>query len=172
MCTIIVGVTAAATWTNLQMQFASEGISSIYQDFKAAMAVKIGMSNPAKDMTNIYTYLKHLQANQVVIPEYIQGMMLLNVIPNKWDHVTAYYVQQQQMVAYVTFTTIKTTILSEFEHSGGNCNNQAHTTDKISVVKRKSKLPNFQKQKAMADNDYTAKQEAGPSNQKKHCTNC
>ena len=57
-------------------------------------------------MMNLYTYLEHFWANQVVIPEYIQGMMLLNVIPNKWDHVVAYYVQQQQMVNSIIFTTI------------------------------------------------------------------
>ena len=88
------------------MQTASGGISSIYQDFKAAMAMKIGTSNPAKDMKTLFTYLEHHQANQVVIPEYIQGMMLLNMIPNKWDHVTAYYVQAQQTVASITFSTI------------------------------------------------------------------
>ena len=81
MCTGIVGATAATTWANLQTQFASGGISSIYQDFKAAMAVKIGMSNPAKDMMTLFTYLGCLQANQVMIPGYIQGMMLLNMIP-------------------------------------------------------------------------------------------
>ena len=136
------------------------------------MAVRIETSNPAKDMMNLYTYLEYLWANQVVIPEYIQGMMLLNVVPNKWDYVAAYYVQQQQMVASITFTTIQTAILSEFEHSGENHNNQAHTADKISAVKRKDKSPNFQKQKEMAENNYIAKQEAGSSNQKKHCANC
>ena len=105
VCLTLVGATAAMTWTNLQMQFVSGGISSIYQDFKAAMAMKIGTSNSAKNMMNLYTYLKHLWANQMVIPEYIQGMMLLNAIPNKWDHVVAYYVQQQQMVNSITFTT-------------------------------------------------------------------
>ena len=169
MC--IIGATAAQTWTNLQTQFMSGGISSIYQDFKAAIAMKIGTSNPAKDMTSLYTYLEHLRENQVVIPEYIQGMMLLNAIPNKWDHVAAYYVQQQQMVNTITFITIQTAILAEFECSGGNHNHQSHTADKISVVKRKGKLPNFQKQKVMADNNYTAKQKAGPSQQKKHCAN-
>ena len=83
MCTGIVSATAAQTWTNLQMQFTSGGISSIYQDFKAVMAMKIRTSNPAKDMTSLYTYLECLRANQVVISEYIQGMMLLNTIPNK-----------------------------------------------------------------------------------------
>ena len=97
--------------------------------------------------------------------------MLLNVIPNKWDYITAYYVQQQQMANTITFTAIQTTILAEFEHSGGNHNHQSHTADKISAVKRKGKLPNFQKQKATADNNYTANQEAGPSNQKKRCAN-
>ena len=123
-------------------------------------------------MTNLFTYLEHLWANQVVIPEYIQEMMLLNTIPNKWDHVVAYYVQQQQMVASITFTTIQTAILSEFEHSGGNHNNQAHIADMISAVKRKGKSPNFQKQKKMTENNYIAKQEAGSSNQKKHHANC
>ena len=171
MC--IIGATAAQTWTNPQTQFMSGGISSIYQNFKATMAMKIGTSNPAKDMTTLYTYLEHLRANQVVIPEYIQGMMLLNVVPNKWDHVVAYYVQQQQMVNTITFTAIQTAILAEFEHSGGNHNHQSHTADKISVVKRKGKSPNFQKKKATADNDYTAEQEAGPSQQKKcHANHC
>ena len=84
------------------------------------MAVKIGMSNPAKDMMTLFTYLECLWANQVVIPEYIQGMMLLNVIPSKWDHVVAYYVQGQQTVSTVTFSAIQTAILSEFECSCGN----------------------------------------------------
>ena len=53
VCTGIVSATTAQTWTNLQMQFTLGGISSIYQDFKAAMAVKIGMSNPTKDMMNL-----------------------------------------------------------------------------------------------------------------------
>ena len=106
VCTGIVGATAAQTWTNLQTQFTSGGLSSIYQDFKATMAMKIGMSNPAKNMMSLYTYLEHLRANQMVIPEYIQGMMLLNAIPNKWDHIAAYYVQQQQMVATITFKAI------------------------------------------------------------------
>ena len=73
MHTWIVSATAAQTWTNLQMQFASGGISSIYQDFKAAMAMKIETSNPAKDMTSLYTYLECLRANQVVILSIFRG---------------------------------------------------------------------------------------------------
>ena len=96
-------------------------------------------------------------------------MMLLNMIPSKWDHVMAYYVQGQQTVSTITFSTIQTTILSELKHSDGNHNNnQAHTTDKISAVKRKGKSPNFQKQKRTADNNYSAETEAGVSNKKKH----
>ena len=118
--------------------------------------------------TTSFTYLDHLQANQVVIPEYIQEMMLLNMIPSEWDHVVAYYVQGQQTVSTITFSTIQTTILSELKHSGGNHNNnQAHTTDKISAVKRKGKSPNFQKQKETADNNYSVEMEAGASDQKK-----
>ena len=149
--TSIVSATAATTWANLQTQFASEGISSIYQDFRAAMAVKIGTSNPAKDMRgkpscDLWVYSGNNAA--------------------ECDPIMAYYVQMQQAVSTITFSTIWTTILSEFKHSGGNHNNnQAHTVDKILAVKRKGKSSNFQKQKG------TAEMEAGTFNQKKCCLN-
>ena len=59
---------------------AHTGVSAVYQDFKAPIRMKVGTSNPAKDIMKLFTHLERLKANQVVIPDYVQGMMLLNAI--------------------------------------------------------------------------------------------
>jgi hypothetical protein len=102
----VVGATAATTWTNVNTTWACTGVSAVYQDFKAAMRVRVSRGNPAKDITKLFTHLERLRANQVIIPDYLQGMMLLNVIPDEWDHVAAYYAQTTQQVTAVSFTAI------------------------------------------------------------------
>ena len=54
----MVGATSAATWTALNNQFTRTGVSAVYQDFKAATKVKIGLNNPAKDITRLSTHLE------------------------------------------------------------------------------------------------------------------
>ena len=97
------------------------------------MRCKLGTSNPAKDITKLYTHLERLRANQVVIPNYVQGMMLLNMIPEEWDHVAAYYVQITTTVANVTFAYIRTAILAEHDRLGGTKQNQHHIADNVKV---------------------------------------
>ena len=75
--------------------------------------MRVGTGNPARDITKLYTHLERLAANQVVIPPYIQGMMLLNAIPDEWDNVVAHYIQTA--VANVPFTAIRTAILAEHD---------------------------------------------------------
>ena len=129
------------------------------------MRCKLGMLNPAKDITKLYTHLEWLQANQVVIPDYVQGMMLLNAIPHEWDHVATYYVQITNAVANVMFADIWTAILAEHDRLGGTKQNQHHIADKISAVKRKGKSPKFSSQH---QTDYEpASDKAGPSSKKR-----
>ena len=161
----MVAATLALTWTALNTVFACTGVSAVYQDFKAAMRVKIGTNNPAKDITRLTTHLECLRANNVVIPDYVQGMMLLNAIPEEWDHVAAYYVQMTNAIANVAIAAICTAILAEHDRLGGTKQNQSHIADKISAVKRKGKSPRFSSQK---NTDYEpASNEAGPSSSKK-----
>ena len=161
----MVAATSAATWTALNATFAHTGVSAVYQDFKAAMRVKISMNNPAKDITRLTTHLERLHANNVVIPDYVQGMMLLNAIPDEWDHVAAYYVQTTNAVASVAIAAIRTAILAEHDRLGETKQNQSHIADKISAVKRKGKSPKFSNQR---NTDYEpASNKAGPSSSKK-----
>ena len=65
-----VDTTVAQTWTNVTTNFGRTSVAAIYQDFKAAMRMRVGTGNPARDITKLYTHLQRLVANQVVIPLY------------------------------------------------------------------------------------------------------
>ena len=71
MRTGMVGAMLALIWTALQTTFARLSVSAVYQDFKAAIRMKVGASNPAKDITKLFTHLERLKVNGVTIPDYV-----------------------------------------------------------------------------------------------------
>ena len=157
--------TSALVWTAITITWSRTGISAIYQDYKAAIRIRVGMSNPAKDITRLQTHFERLSANNAPVSAYEQGMILLSAIPDEWDHVAAYYVQTCTSVANVSFNAIRKAILAEFDRSGGSHPDQTHVTDKISAIKQKGKAPKFSKQKG-ADS-LSANNDDGPSSSKK-----
>ena len=123
------------------------------------------MSNPTKDITCLQTHFERLLVNNAPVSAYEQGMILLSVIPDEWDHVIAYYMQTCTSVVNMSFDAIRKAILAEFDHSGGSCPDQTHVADKISAIKWKGKPPHFSKQKG-ADSE-SGTNDAGPSSSKK-----
>lgn len=152
--------TSAQVWTSLNNTFGQPGISAIFADFNQAQNVRIsGTQNPQVEIQRLHTLLERLSANQVVIPDYIQGMMLLGAIPARWDNVAAIYLQNTQVMANVTFASVRAAIIAEFERTSRPATLAAN---KISAVKRKGKSPSFTEQrnysnskpfKAPQDND-------------------
>ena len=78
------GATATISWDNLDTAFGQPGISSIYTDLQAALHVKIlGSQNLQVEMQWMLTLFERLCANSLTITDPIQGMMLLNALPQK-----------------------------------------------------------------------------------------
>ena len=102
----VANTTSALVWTAITMTWSRTGISAIYQDYKAAICIRVGMSNPAKDITHLQTHFERLSANNAPVSAYEQGMILLSAIPDEWDHVAAYYVQTCTSVSNVSFDMI------------------------------------------------------------------
>ena len=159
-------VTSAMVWTAITTTWSKTGISAIYQDYKAAIRIRVGTSNPAKDITRLQTHFERLAANNAPVSAYEQGIILLSAIPDEWDHVAAYYVQTCPAVANVSFDAIRKAVLAEFDRSGGSRTDQTHVADKITAIKRKGKPPHFSKQKG-ANNSPPANADGGPSSSKR-----
>ena len=98
--------TSALVWTTITMTWSHTGISAIYQDYKAAIRIRVGMSNPAKDITRLQTHFERLLANNAPVSAYKQRMILLSAISDEWDHVAAYYMQTCMSVANMSFDAI------------------------------------------------------------------
>ena len=162
--------TSTLVWTAITTMWSRTGISAIYQDYKAAIQIRVGMSNPAKDITCLQTHFECLSANNAPISAYEQGMILLSAIPDEWDHVAAYYMQTYTSVVNMSFDVIRKAILAEFNRSGGSHPDQTHVTDKISAIKQKGKPPHFSKQKGANSSSET--NDTGPSSSKKRRECC
>jgi hypothetical protein len=133
------GVTAHTLWQALDNAFGHPGISSIYADLQAALHVKIlGGQNPQVEMQWLLTLFERLYANGMAISNPIQGMMLLNALPPKWDGVSMVYLQGQNVLANVTFTSVRDAIMVEFEQTSRP---SSLAVQKISAVKHKGKSP-------------------------------
>ena len=158
--------TAKQAWDSLVSSFGQMGISGLITDFHRAAFTKVsGMQNPQVKIQAIHTLWERLQANQIEIPDYIQGMLLLGAIPNKWDHIAAMYMQGMQTMMSVTFTSVQQAIMAEYEWTQCPSSNIA---TKISAVKRKGKSPQFSEQR-QAKPRYAANhnQEDRPAPKKK-----
>jgi gag-polypeptide of LTR copia-type len=138
------GATSTLSWAALDLAFGQPGISSIYADLQATLHIKIwGSQNPQVEMQWMLTLFERLNANGMAIAPPIQGMMLLNALPSKWDGIGMIYLQGQNVLANVTFAVVRDAIMAEFERTS---HPSTLTVQKISAVKHKGKSPQFTEQ--------------------------
>ena len=71
-------------------------------------------------------------------------MILLNALPQKWDHIALVYIQETEVNNF-SFMKIRDQIIGEWERS--NAGKASTSTNKLSAVKHKGKSPQFNGQK-------------------------
>lgn len=158
-----VGTTSAQTWTNLETEFGSVGVSWIYGDFKALVGFKIsGFQHPAAELQRFFTHLECLHANNMQIPNDLIRMIVLFSLPLRWDHVAAMYLQGKTTMTQITSVAVWQAIVAEFNQTGRGSLQHAH---KISVVKREGEHLHYSQQQQGANRTPASSQ--GSSRQPK-----
>ena len=138
------GATSALSWTALDNAFGQPGIATVYADLQAALHVKIsGTQNPQVEMQQLLTLFERLRANGMAISNPIQGMMTLCALSGKWDNIAMVYLQGVNVLANVTFASVRDAIMAEYEQTA--CPS-ALAAQRVSAVKRKGKSPQFTEQ--------------------------
>jgi len=92
--------TANDTWLALHTAFGQTSPLAIFTEFKNVISKKISAANPALDIMEMNKNFQHLTAAQIIIPEVVQAMILLNVMPKEYNGVAQ--------------TTLQTTEQSKF----------------------------------------------------------
>ena len=104
-----------------------------------------GTQHPSAEMSHFNTYVERLKAAGVDYSDYTLGMLLLNALPPKWDHVLAMYLHGKTDHTMINYTAVRNAIVAEYDRTSVSAGNSQHT-HKISAVKRKGEHPSFKQQ--------------------------
>ncbi|KAF8657400.1 hypothetical protein AX16_002227 [Volvariella volvacea WC 439] len=110
-----------------------------------------GNDNPESECQMLATYFRQLHNNNVIIPEFVQAIMLLAAISQKWDNVPMTLLVQYDMDG-LTFDIVNAAIVAEYNRKS-NVTNGTPQAKKISAVKRKEGDPKWKEQKSSGDSD-------------------
>ena len=124
------GLSSYHTWRNLEDHFGKPGAAMIFADFKALTAFRLTGGNPAPEISKIITLIEHLHANHCEFNEFVQAMILLNALPQKWDHIASVYIQETKVKNF-NLVRIRDQIIGEWECS--NAGKASVSTNKLSV---------------------------------------
>ena len=136
-------------WDNLNTMFRQPGMSAIFADYQAAISLKVtGGQNPQVKIQQLNTLFKCLAVNGMSISDPMQGMILLNTLPVKWDSVGMVYLQSTCQLTNVSFQAMREVVMAEFE-----CTMCSSTigVSKILAVKRKGQSLVFSEQKCASN---------------------
>ena len=112
----LIGIHSYRTWRNLEDQFGTPGAAIIFADFKSLTAFRLSGGNPAPEISKMVTLLGCLRVNHCEFNGFVQTMILLNALPQKWDHITSVYIQETK-VSDFNLVKLREQIIGEWEHS-------------------------------------------------------
>jgi len=81
-------LTAKEVWEALHTAFGTTSPSAIFANLKNVISKKISAANPAINIMEMNESFQCLTAANIIIPEVVQAMILLNAIPKEYDGVT------------------------------------------------------------------------------------
>lgn len=142
------GATSALTWINLSRAYATDSPFTVYQDLKESMTFKLGGRSPLEDISRLEKQFERLRANKIIIPDYIQGMMLLKAVPETWENFEKEHMQSVKKAQNVTFANVKAAITAGFRHKGGQPPSSGFVTVEKQGKTKKEKVVPFEHQQS------------------------
>lgn len=95
----------------LEAKFNKPHNITIFSDFKYCLNYRLsGNTDPISNIFRIEDYFNYLANQKYIIPELIKGIILLNVLSQKWQSVAKIYLQGNKKVNDIKFATVKYTI--------------------------------------------------------------
>ena len=120
-------------------------MSAIFSDYQAAISLKVtGGQNLQVEIQWLNTLFECLAANGMSSSHPMQGIILLNALPVKWDSVGMVYLQFTHQLTNVSFQAVREAVMAEFKRT---TRSSTIAVNKILAVKRKGKSPAFSEQK-------------------------
>src|SRR6202789_4132894 len=158
-------------WNHLKREYSTPSLSYAYQQFKIAMNFKIDTScHPSPQIDYLQGVYSHLDGINIKIPEALQGMMLLNVVPTKWETLVP-LILSDTAINNLTIVHIKKFLINWWDNDqnkkSGKPAPAAKIAQKLSAVKRRKSSNTFTSQQASQSSNSKGKAPQGSKPQSK-----
>ncbi|KAI0054611.1 hypothetical protein BV25DRAFT_1833581 [Artomyces pyxidatus] len=135
---------AVTMWETLEREYGKPGISAIFSEFKAALAVEIpNNAHPAAAIDEIAMHLSRIAefSQDAKIPDFVHAMLVISKAPSSYN-----YLQQlvsQTPLGEIKLEAVKPMFVNAWE---GQDKKGKSTANKLSAIKCKRDDPKFQQQ--------------------------
>ncbi|EKM74286.1 hypothetical protein AGABI1DRAFT_95742 [Agaricus bisporus var. burnettii JB137-S8] len=108
---------ARALWSWLEGQYGQKGPTFAYERFVTAQNFKINDSaDPSSAIADLYALFAAVESTGALIHESIRTMMLLNALPNRFEHVAANILAEKRSVADLKWEETRARIIAAWRN--------------------------------------------------------
>jgi hypothetical protein len=144
---------AKEVWELLATDYGVDGPSQAFIDFRTAITIKIPANNPSPQILQMADKFQRLMAQNIVIPELVQAMVLLAVMPRDYDSLSSTVLSTTE-TSMLTFKLVRDHIVAEHnQRLAVGKPGMPQQANKLSAVKCKGANPKWQpKQNQQSEN--------------------
>jgi gag-polypeptide of LTR copia-type len=149
-------------WNCILALYGAVTLTSIYKEFRTITTMTFNLAqHPAPQLDKMQAAFSRLLASSMPVPDPMQGLILLNQVPNRWEHLIP-IITQNFDVEDLNFKEVCDAILAQWESeqnwNKGKFNNNPQHANKLSAVKRKHGDPHFSQQQGNRQNNNNQNQ--------------
>ena len=167
---MVVGIPASHTtskevWDGLKEKFNKASAAIVLQEIQSAFSFRLSGGDPMHKISKLSAMFSHLLDQGFSIPDFIHALILIMVIPSKWDSVATFLLQQYALDK-LDWDTVSESVISKFSCMKES-NRPSTSANKISAVKRKDDHPSSWKGKSREDKPAASGSGSGDCKEKK-----
>jgi gag-polypeptide of LTR copia-type len=137
-------------WNCILALYGAATLTSIYKEFCTVTTMTFNPAqHPTPQLDKMQAAFSCLFTSSMPIPDQMQGLILLNWVPNHWEHLIP-IITQNFNIEDLNFKDVCDAILAQWESkqnwNKGKFNNNPQHANKLSAVKCKCSDPRFSQQ--------------------------
>jgi hypothetical protein len=137
-------------WEKIKTAYSETTLAGIYKDFHIVSTITFNPNqHPGPQLDKVQAAFARLTSSNISIPDILQGLIILNCLPSKWEHLVPIITQSSDTDDF-DLNDVRQALLAQWEskqnQGKGKHGNQPHNANKLSAVKCKHGNPNFSNQ--------------------------
>jgi len=131
--------TSKEVWDGLKKRFDKASAAIVLQEIRKAFSFRLSGGNLTDEISKLATIFARLEQRGFTVPEFVQALILIIAIPQKWDQISTWLLSYYSLDK-LEYGVVTDVIIGEYQRLAG-VSRPSQSANKISTVKRKSDHP-------------------------------